>query len=297
MYEELIVTETKICIKCGEELANTMFNKAKQNKDGLINTCRSCESIKNKQWRKDHKEYKNRQDKLYRESHKEECAEYLKKYNIENKEKHKENGKRWREENKEYKAIKDKEYRAKNIVAREAYEQKYRNNNKEKLRQYRDANKEIIRVRMVEYREINRKKLTDNRQKNKTTLAKNRKAWAKLNPEKIRSYRQIRRSLQNDLPATLTINEWKIIKKIFNNKCAYCGKEKPLTQEHFVPLSKGGEYTNNNIIPVCSNCNSSKNNREFSKWYPMFKYYSKKREKAILTYLGYENEMQQLKIM
>mgnify|MGYP003489420683 CR=1 FL=1 len=81
----------------------------------------------------------------------------------------------------------------------------------------------------------------------------------------------------------------KNIKLEFNNKCAYCGKEKPLSQEHFVALSKGGEFTINNIIPSCQNCNSSKRATDFFEWYPKFKHYSKKREQIILKFLNYNN--------
>jgi 5-methylcytosine-specific restriction endonuclease McrA len=78
----------------------------------------------------------------------------------------------------------------------------------------------------------------------------------------------------------------------FDNKCAYCGKEKPLAQDHFVPLSKGGEYTNNNIICSCKSCNSSKSDKDFFEWYPEQLFYSKEREAKILKYLNYDKKTQ-----
>lgn len=59
------------------------------------------------------------------------------------------------------------------------------------------------------------------------------------------------------------------IKKYFNNRCAYCGKELPLQQDHFIALSKGGEYSKNNIVPSCQSCNGSKGAKEFETWYNM----------------------------
>lgn len=91
--------------------------------------------------------------------------------------------------------------------------------------------------------------------------------------------------------------QWEEIKKHFDYKCAYCGKDLPLAQEHFLALSKEGEYTLNNIIPSCKSCNSSKATKDFFKWYPNYKNYSKKRERAILKFLGYTDENQQLKII
>lgn len=90
------------------------------------------------------------------------------------------------------------------------------------------------------------------------------------------------------LPATLTIEEWNNIKTNFKEKCAYCGKKLPLTQEHFIPVTQGGAYAISNIIPVCLSCNCSKQDMNFFIWYPKQEYHSKKREKFILEYLNYE---------
>lgn len=107
---------------------------------------------------------------------------------------------------------------------------------------------------------------------------------------------QKRKALKKSLPHNLTAEQWKAIKKEFNNQCCYCGKkDKKLTQEHFIPLTKGGEYTINNIIPACKSCNSSKNNKDFFDWYPKQPFYSKEREQKILDYLGY-NEQQSISI-
>lgn len=79
--------------------------------------------------------------------------------------------------------------------------------------------------------------------------------------------------------------------------CTKCGRDLPLSQDHFIPLSKGGEYTLNNIIPACVHCNSSKHIQSFFEWYPKYKYYSSNREKKILIFLGFKNGNQQLKII
>ena len=90
----------------------------------------------------------------------------------------------------------------------------------------------------------------------------------------------------------LTIEQWMKIKQDFNFKCAYCGEELLLTMEHFVALNKGGEYTKENIIPVCGSCNFSKCDREFEEWYHRQEFYSKKRESFIYKYLGYKHNQQ-----
>lgn len=66
--------------------------------------------------------------------------------------------------------------------------------------------------------------------------------------------------LQN-VRCDLTAAQWRTIKSIYKNCCAYCGKKKPLTQDHVIPISKGGAHTASNIIPACQSCNSSKGAR------------------------------------
>ena len=123
--------------------------------------------------------------------------------------------------------------------------------------------------------------------------ASNRK-WSQNNPDKIRVKTQRRISKKNLLLSTLTVDQWQLIKKSFDNKCCYCGKENPLAQEHFIPMSNDGEYTHNNILPACKSCNSSKGTKDFALWYPLFKHYNKKREQEILKFLNYKGETQQL---
>ncbi|MEI7788492.1 MAG: HNH endonuclease [Chlorobiaceae bacterium] len=45
-------------------------------------------------------------------------------------------------------------------------------------------------------------------------------------------------------------------------QCQYCGKtDHPLTIDHIVPRSRGGEYSWENLITACPRCNSKKGNR------------------------------------
>lgn len=77
--------------------------------------------------------------------------------------------------------------------------------------------------------------------------------------------RQKRRSRMEQLPATLTEEQWGWLLDYYDHCCAYCGRNEDdvgtLHREHVVPVSRGGGYTLKNIVPACGSCNSTKNAR------------------------------------
>jgi 5-methylcytosine-specific restriction endonuclease McrA len=174
------------------------------------------------------------------------------------------------------------------------------NNNKilEQKKEYHIKNRDKICAIKKEYNKINSSKRSKWGKKyyieNKDLLNKKSKDYYYSNPERSRYYakksKHKRRTLEKQIETNFSFNEWRFCKEHFDYKCAYCGKEQPLTQDHFIPLSKGGEYTKNNIIPCCSICNSSKCNSDFFEWYPMKSFYDKKKERKILKYLNYDTK-------
>ena len=122
----------------------------------------------------------------------------------------------------------------------------------------------------------------------------------KKHRERLTINTQKYRAKKRELPHTFTKEQWSNAKTYFKNKCAFCGgvwynKKGKIEyhQEHFVALSRNGEYTKNNIIPACGACNSSKLNHDFFEWYPKQPFYSIFREKKILNYLGYKADKTQ----
>jgi hypothetical protein len=114
---------------------------------------------------------------------------------------------------------------------------------------------------------------------------------------------QKREARKKQLPRTLTKSQWEECKNHFRDDkkilhCAYCDKIiRHASLEHFIPLSHGGWLVKNNVLPICINCNSSKNDRDFFDWYPKKPFYSPQREQKILDYLGYKDGVQQLSII
>ena len=178
----------------------------------------------------------------------------------------------------------------------------YRKSHKEAIAKqkkiYNETHKQEINKREKIYREVNKGAIAikgkDYQIAHKEVITQYKKDYRKAHAIHINIKNQRRRAGRMRLLSTLTLEQWRGIKKHFNNACAYCGEEKPLTQDHFYPLCKGGEYAISNIIPVCGQCNSSKSSRLFVIWYPLQTFYSKRREKKILSYLKYKNNTQQI---
>lgn len=50
-------------------------------------------------------------------------------------------------------------------------------------------------------------------------------------------------------------------------RCAYCGADGAALQKDCVlPISRGGRYTLDNVVPACRSCNASKSNDEVTSW-------------------------------
>lgn len=64
----------------------------------------------------------------------------------------------------------------------------------------------------------------------------------------------------------LTDEQWLALTEAWGG-CAYCGKtDKPLQRDCVQPISRGGRYTLENVVPACGSCNASKSNDEVTGW-------------------------------
>lgn len=63
----------------------------------------------------------------------------------------------------------------------------------------------------------------------------------------------------SDAQWTALTTEW--------NGCAYCGAtDRALQRDCVLPISRGGRYTLENVVPACGSCNASKCNDEVTSW-------------------------------
>lgn len=86
----------------------------------------------------------------------------------------------------------------------------------------------------------------------------------------------------------LTHQEWKEILIYFGGECAFCGatprKDKRLTRDHLLALSKNGRTESSNIVPACGACNSSKGDEDFKDWFMKQPFFSQERLNKIFKW-------------
>ena len=64
----------------------------------------------------------------------------------------------------------------------------------------------------------------------------------------------------------LTPEQWARLQELWGG-CAYCGAgDRALQRDCVQPISRGGRYTLENIVPACGACNASKSNDEVTSW-------------------------------
>lgn len=81
----------------------------------------------------------------------------------------------------------------------------------------------------------------------------------KDNTSKQTTWKQRRRNRAAGVIATMTESDWITMLLEHNNSCFYCGSSGiPLYREHKTPLSRGGNFTPENIVPACRSCNTRK---------------------------------------
>lgn len=165
-----------------------------------------------------------------------------------------------------------REYGRKNMAQAIERSKKSKINNpqkhKETARLYKIKNREVLNKKVSEWQKTPkgiqaRKKYAETHRENQREASQR---YNKSHPEHGVRHAQIRRARKRVLPATLTHEDWETILREWNYACAYCGKawfevDGVLQQDHVIPLSKGGGYVYENIVPACGKCNGKKHNK------------------------------------
>lgn len=124
-------------------------------------------------------------------------------------------------------------------------------------REWRRANREKDRATKAAY-------LKSHREQSRASIT----AWHQRNPGAATQFASARRARKKSNGVfRVTARDWCRLLDRYRNCCAYCGVTSvPLTQDHVIPLSRGGRHSIGNLLPVCKSCNSSKRSRLLIEW-------------------------------
>lgn len=115
--------------------------------------------------------------------------------------------------------------------------------------------------------------------RHKDSYVERAKKWAKDNPEKAyqRSQKYLASKIglassysnayrtRKRLNGTFTIRP-RFLKNLYSSPCFYCGSGKSIQADHVIPISRGGQHSEGNLVAACKSCNISKNNRFIVEW-------------------------------
>jgi 5-methylcytosine-specific restriction endonuclease McrA len=154
--------------------------------------------------------------------------------------------------------------------------------NRERYKAYQNANAKRIRAYMLEY-----KRAYYQTERGKAVIQRTNRKWSQSPEGKARlaMLQQLRRARVAGLEAVFAPEDWALCLKWFDNRCAYCGLDAKLHQEHVIPVEDGGPYVPWNIVPACGSCNSSKTTKPLDEWFAKQTFYTEERMAMIAEYL------------
>lgn len=190
-------------------------------------------------------------------------AEYKKYYYQTHKEAYRERLLKWRKENQELYHEQNFKYywqnRYKILTKSKRRREEHRELISQKKRKHYQKHKEELLKKMRLYRESHREKRSEYGRKYRKTPTG--KEVGKRNQAKRRAAKY-----GTSIEARLTAAEWQEIKLVYGYRCVYCGEKKKLSQDHIIPLRKGGYHVKENVVPACKRCNSSKNQKDLQEF-------------------------------
>jgi hypothetical protein len=222
----------KRCTKCGQDFPATTeyFYAHKTASDGLQTRCKLC--------------YKGFQ-KRYAVNNPEKVRELKRQYRLQNPDKFRQYSSKYRQRNHQAILTREKKHRQENP-------EKFR----EKDRQYRLRKPEIGRER--------------------------RRRWGEQNPERVLELARQRRVRKKNAEGQHTADEIQQLYVMQRGLCCFCSKPvgdkrdgikrshfENYTEEHILPLDRGGSNWISNMVLTCWNCNCSRQDKLlFAEWQP-----------------------------
>lgn len=139
----------------------------------------------------------------------------------------------------------------KDLEARRAYGRGWMNRNSDRAR-------EAMRRWRESHRDIDRANKREGYRLNPEAARARNEAYRKAHPDVERVRRHNRRAREVASPGRHSAAEWRALVEEYGGCCAYCGAQTVMTQDHRVPLKRGGSNDIANIFPACLPCNLRK---------------------------------------
>jgi 5-methylcytosine-specific restriction endonuclease McrA len=250
----------KQCTLCHKILPIAMFGiHIFRGKNSCIRSrCKSCESIKAKEYYKDHLEESRSKARIRASQEKESIKEYMKKYRAENRDAILQYTKDYYYDHRDHYLEKMAEYRSLNKEEMNAYKRKFYLENRDVLRKkwkqfyttMPPLDKEAYLIQRREYYAKNDEKMKEYHRK-----------WCLENKDISLLHQNKRRALRIGLCEDFSKDDILRIREIFNDSCANCGATENLEIDHHYPISKGHPLSKTNAVLLCSKCNRKKHTK------------------------------------
>lgn len=232
----------RICKKCGQSkpLASEYFHKDKKAAEGFCYRCKECANTRAREWHYDNQELANQRSRERYYTHPEEVAAYRTK----NAERIAQQKREWRQNNPDKVAEHKKRDAKKRRAAINAYHREWYKQNRKRL---------IAAITPEQRRKASQRAC----------------AWAKANPEKALSYFHKRRALKyGNGGEGYTQADKDLQLRSQKGLCWWCGVPMgdDITEDHLIPLNRGGKHDPRNIVLCHLSCNCSKKDKLPHEW-------------------------------
>lgn len=223
--------------------------------------CNECKEIVNK-------ERAALYAKEYAKKNREKLNTYNRKWYAENTQKFQKSWRKWRDKNKEsYLERRREQY--KNDPERHKkyaieYYQRNRDECNEKSKEWKKRNPEQVKILKKRYYWRNREQILEGRKSKREYYRDLRRQWREKNRIHVRVKNRNRYALKMGAYGSHTAQEFEELCKSYNWECTYCRTKMNImtvTEDHVIPLSRGGSNLIENIVPACMSCNISKSNK------------------------------------
>jgi HNH endonuclease len=260
------IPHLKRCTKCNEEKPLSEFHKSAANPDGYAFRCKTCIRAYQIEWRAAHADEikakeaaRNRtearrlqRNAIARRRYDRADQQAKRQAETEQRRLERQQARAAQLADPAYQEQRRKKIRAWKKTDRTLAQRRKRRAERYQDPAYRDQTNAAQRARRPRYPHLQQRNLEKHRER-----YANDPAYHKAYNARVNVANHKRRALI-DSGGSHTEQEWNALCASYDHRCLCCGETKPLTKDHVLPLSLGGDNTIENLQPLCLACNLRK---------------------------------------